>query len=308
MGRRVLFNINGGIGRVIAATGAIKRLKEREPDTEINILTGFPDIFANNPFINRIYPFSAPYLFEDVVMKNEYFEPEPYTRYEFYAEKESLATMFNLLINNEREFVKPEIFLTDVETKNAEIFVKSRSREMVLIQPFGAMGGRGVPDESLRSLREDFAEKLCKKLNEKYDTFLIKAPDQKGWEGIMTFNNPIRQIIALIPFVKAVISCDSFLHHACEAMNKPCFVFWCSTRHENFGYENNLNYRKHAKFVWTPVRIFMNDPSIWEKDKHVNQFDDTDIDKVLEWVETQSQIVKPEGKDSCEKPNKEVIT
>ena len=86
----VLFNINGGVGRCITFNGVIEEYKKLNPDTEINILTSYPDVFIGNPAIHRVYPFNTPYLFEDVISKMRYIEPEPYKMFEFYNEKKHI--------------------------------------------------------------------------------------------------------------------------------------------------------------------------------------------------------------------------
>ena len=151
----------------------------------------------------------------------------------------------------------------------------------------------GIPDSSFRSLKPDFTKKLITKLNNKYNVFIVKAGNQEGIEHINTFNNPVREIIALIPYVKAIVSVDSFMQHGSAAMNKSCFTYWSSTRESNLGYDMHKNHRNNQDFVWSPVRIFMNDPSLYSKNKHVNEFTDEDMEACISWVNIQIQPVKP---------------
>jgi len=290
--KRMLFNITGGIGRCIAFTGVMEEFKRKNPDTQVNVLTGFPDVYVNNPSIERIYPFNTPYLYEDVILNMDYSEPEPYKMRAYYADSKHIIDCFNKETNGEAKFVEPKLYFSDAEEEGAKNFIAQQEKEVVLIQPFGSMGGHGMPDTSFRSLKPDFAEKLMRKLGEKYKVFMIKDDSQKGFKGIDMIRAPVRAVLALIPHVKAIIGVDSFLQHAAFACKKQSFVFWTSTREGNLGYDFHKNYRNNTTFTWTPVRIFMNDPNIYEKNKHVNEFNDKDMQVCLDWVETQKQTVQ----------------
>lgn len=283
--RRIIFHINGGIGRCICFTGVLNRFKELNPDVEVNVLTSNPEIFFNNPNINRIYPFNTPYLFEDVVSKMEYIEPEPYKMKEYYADKKHIINCFNIQINGEDEFIQSKIFFTDVEEQAAKEFVKKQKREVIFFQPFGKFGGREVPDESRRSLQFEFAKSLALKLNVKYDLFLIKEDNQKGVDGINALKTPIRNIMCASQYVKGVIGCDSFLQHACAAVDKPAFVFFTTTREENLGYDVHKNYRNGQECFWSPIRILSNDPNSYSKNNGIDKFDEQAITECFNFIE-----------------------
>lgn len=277
-----IINVNGGIGRVIAFTGILETMTEKPI-----IVTGFPDVFKNNPHVGRIYGEHHAYLWEDVISKGDYSNPEPYEMKEYYADKKHVALCFNKLITGEEKYLPPKLYLSDDETSPAKKFIASQEKPVVLLQCWSSTGGRGEIDTSLRSLDPVFADKLYKALSEKYTVFHIRGQDQINMEGAKTFDNTQRQIMALLPFVKAVVCIDSFLQHACAALDRPAFVFWGGTREENFGYPIHNNYRKHKLNTWYPLRMPVDASKFYEENKTVMDFDDEDIVECVKWVDEQ---------------------
>ena len=53
----ILFQIDGGLGKNIMATAIIKVIRKHYKDAHIVIITGYPDVFLNNPNINECFQF-----------------------------------------------------------------------------------------------------------------------------------------------------------------------------------------------------------------------------------------------------------
>ena len=47
----IIFQIDGGLGKSIMATAMVKVIKNRYKNSNIVVVTAFPDIFLNNPHI-----------------------------------------------------------------------------------------------------------------------------------------------------------------------------------------------------------------------------------------------------------------
>ena len=48
----IIFNINGGLGKVILSTAVVKALKKKYKNSNIIVSSGSPDAFNNNPDVN----------------------------------------------------------------------------------------------------------------------------------------------------------------------------------------------------------------------------------------------------------------
>ncbi len=55
----VVWHIEGGLGKNIAATSLIKDVKERYHDRKLIMVVSYPEIFLNNPDIHRVYRVGA---------------------------------------------------------------------------------------------------------------------------------------------------------------------------------------------------------------------------------------------------------
>ncbi len=288
--------VDGGIGRCIAATGAVKQFAINHPKDKTYVVSSFHYIFENIDELERVYNIGTPYLYEDHISKGIFLEPEPYNNFKYYKDEKHLATTFNFLLNQSDEFVKPIINLTENELTEGKQFVeqmrKENNKKIVLIQPWGSQGGLLVDkdkvkiDESYRSFGWEFGKKLNDKLlSENYLPFLIKTPNQVGFKDSKTFNNlPVRKIIALLPFVDGIIACDSFLHHAAEAVNASCptVVLWGATNPKNLAYDNQSNIVSWKTPLFEPNRVPHDHAYYVGKNKGVNEFKLKEIDTIVE--------------------------
>jgi hypothetical protein len=279
-----IVNVNGGIGRIICATGAIAKLAE---DEDVSVLTSTPNLFQGLG-CERVYPLNHAYLYEDIMKDNELLEPEPYNRMDYYRDEKHLCQVFNKLINGVDEMVMPKISLTKNELIEAKNLIGDK--KVILYQPWGSMGGFCTTgkiedvkdDDSHRSLGTQFAKKLYLELIKNYTVYVIKGDNQVGFGGCQTFQQAdIRKIIALIPYTKAVIGCDSFLHHAASCFDTKTIVLWAGSNEKNLGYEKQVNLREH-KCEFAPMRISHSNEYYLDKNKNSNEFSDSMITKVME--------------------------
>jgi len=50
----VVWHIEGGLGKNIAATALIEDVNKRYPDRKLIMVVSYPEIFLNNPHIHRV--------------------------------------------------------------------------------------------------------------------------------------------------------------------------------------------------------------------------------------------------------------
>jgi len=328
-GTKWYVKIDGGLGRCIAATGAIEQFAKRKSaqGDKVGIVTSFAEVFEGLEYIDKIYPIGMQYLYEEFISKGEYLEVEPYNNSKYYKDEKHLAQVFNFLLNGEDKFISTKINLTEKELLDAKEFVDSQKNEyrkkMILIQPWGATGGKVInagskqkesennvcikkdcvgsnqlydpsqklnlkiiDDETYRSFGLEFAQVLNEMLvNNGFTTYVIKTPDQIGFNGAKTFSKLTpREIIALIPFVDGIITCDSFMHHASAALGTPAktIVLWAGTNPKNLGYPGQINIKSWKPTEFEPNRIPHNHEYYLNKNKNSNEFKLDLIDKILE--------------------------
>jgi len=292
--------IDGGIGRCVAATGAVDLFakKQAEQGNKVFVVTGLPFVFEGLESVERVYPIDAPFLYEDHILKGEFLEPEPYNNSKYYKEEKHLASVFNYLLNGVDEFVEPFLTLNENELASGKEFVKNKrnGKKVLLLQPWGLFGGRQVgpeeiaEDESFRSLKKDFVKKLVEDLKEEYTILVVKDRGQAGFKDTEEFSPPnIRGVFSAIPFVDAIICCDSFLHHAAAALKTKAkvVVLWGGTSEKNLGYVSQENIRKNnfSEMVFEPNRIPHDHSYYVKKNKGCNDFGEKEEKKVKKALE-----------------------
>jgi hypothetical protein len=61
----LVLHINGGLGKCIMATAVVASYKRTFPDAKVIIVSGYPEVFVNNPYVYKNFPFATPYLWAD---------------------------------------------------------------------------------------------------------------------------------------------------------------------------------------------------------------------------------------------------
>ena len=63
-----IWHIQGGLGKNIAGTALIKEIKTKYPDRKLIMVTSWPEVFLNNPDVDRIFQLGqSPYFYESII-------------------------------------------------------------------------------------------------------------------------------------------------------------------------------------------------------------------------------------------------
>ena len=315
VGKEVYIKVDGGIGRVICATGAVSKFAKKNPDIKVSVCTSHKGLFYGVPGVSRVYQLDQEYLYEDYVSKGELLEPEPYNDVLYYRDNKHICNVFNKELNGVDEYVAPVVVLSDNELSDAKTFIEGvrneHKKKVLLIQPFGSQGGVQQPDgnikvdESYRSFGKGFLRKFIEYFEKDYTILSVQSTafsnnqqvPQAQMKGTIVVNNPdIKKIIALIPFVDGVVACDSFLHHASAALQSPTptVVLWGATNSANLSYSEHLNLLSHKKVEFEPNRFPHNHNYYVEANKNCNDFKEDLLPKIKEWVENGNSNKKVE--------------
>ncbi len=273
---RTFVRIDGGIGRCIAATGILKRMKEESKLKDVSVVTSFPYVFDG--ILDRVYPIAQPYLYEDFIRHGQYFAPEPYTDYRYYREKKHLIEVFNYQLTGSEKFIKPEIILSPSEEAYAFEYIKAlkgeKNKKVLLIQPYAMSGGFRIPDETYRSIDDKTVNGVIESFKKTHVIIIVKGPNQAKWSNTIELSpQEIRRVFAVIPYVDCAVCCDSFLHHAIEALGNPIptVVLWGGTSEKNLGYKKQINMRV-MDVECEPNRVPHNHSLYVNKNKGCNDF------------------------------------
>ena len=115
----IIFQIEGGLGKSIMATAVVSVIRKRYKNAKIIVVTPYPDVFLNNPNIDKCYStnnINGFYLKYIKDQKCKIFAEDPYRHNDFLLNKpvsllKTWCELFNLKYSGE----KPSIYLTKPE-------------------------------------------------------------------------------------------------------------------------------------------------------------------------------------------------
>jgi len=135
----IIFQINGGIGKCVMATAVCEAIKKKYPDSKLIVVSGYADVFLNNPHVYRSYQYGGiSYFYSEYIDGKDYkiFAHDPYVQTEYVEQKEHLiktwCEMYDVPYNGEQ----PKIYLTGREVKFFENKFTS-DRPILLLQTNG---------------------------------------------------------------------------------------------------------------------------------------------------------------------------
>ena len=213
-------------------------------------------------------------IFKNLIKDSQIIHPEPYTLWEYYNQKCSLAEAFDKVINetdDHSDLGKPNLHLCKAEEKNAAnmlsgVKAKQNKDLTIVIQPLGRSGridNGDIIDDSTRSIEPHVYHKLVKKLSQKYNIILMAEPD---FISVLSAEDSIsekpqgvdlRFWTAVIESVDYFIGCDSVGQHMARAFDIPGTVIMGSTYAENVSYPDwfNIIENKNIEKVYSPIRV-----------------------------------------------------
>ena len=128
----LVWHIEGGLGKNIAATSLCQSIKETYPDRKLIMVVSYPEVFLNNPFIDRVYFINnRPYFYDNYIKDKDVliFKQEPYNQTGHILKQkhliESWCDMINKALITSKvchwTWYKNEQFQTITEETNGEV-------------------------------------------------------------------------------------------------------------------------------------------------------------------------------------------
>jgi ADP-heptose:LPS heptosyltransferase len=244
----IIFQIDGGLGKSIMGTAMVKVIRKRYKNSKIIVVTGYPDIFLNNPDINEVYHpnnINGFYLKYIKDQNCKIFVEDPYRRNDFILEKpinllKTWCELYGLHYNNEQ----PQIYLTQPELDYFSPYYQT-DKPILAIQPNGGPVGLGYQYAWTRDIPETNMLEIIEHYKDNYSIIHIKREDQKIYSNTMQALDGFRSIAILLQLSSKRLLIDSFGQHMAAALNKKSTVCWSITKPEVFGYKLHDNIKSN---------------------------------------------------------------
>ncbi|NBP16873.1 hypothetical protein EBU95_21240, partial [bacterium] len=241
-------NITGGAGKNLLFSGVCKNIKDTYPDHNLVVISPYPELLLNLPFIDRVYKMGmTPYMYEDIISThpdNISNAIEPYNHHGYLSEKEHLMVTWSRALGVKAEFQPPEIAINqremvDFQTRYAAQLGGSE-KPILVIQPFGG----GSPDQKYnwcRDLPLSQAQEIVDVVSKDFFVVQIGREDQIQLKNTLRFTGTLREIACLLVLSRKRILIDSFCQHCAAALRSPSTVCWVTNKPKVFGYEIHNN-------------------------------------------------------------------
>jgi len=240
---------NGGIGKHIIATTLLRHIKESEPKSRINVISGYPEVFLHNPHIYRNLHHMTSYAYDDYIKGTDFRVGEPYSQKGYYDDMQHLSTLFprafgfkDVVGGDTKYDIYPEIYLASQEIAQAKELCSKSPKPIITVQVTGGnqqLNQMKDPKElTCRDLLPEVSQKIVDIATELgFNVIHVRLPHERQLNNVMFFNNiPFRKYMALIPNISGHIGIDSAMMHAVAAFKKPGLIFWGNTNVQNLGY------------------------------------------------------------------------
>ena len=299
-----IFQIQGGLGKHIAATAVAQVIKRSYPDRELIVVCAWPELWANLPFVYRVFPLGGTqYFYEEYVDGKDslIFAQEPYftTTHVNKTHKlvETWCKMYGLDYQNEQ----PKLRINSEQKKAIRNFYepKFEGKPLLMIHTNGGLYTNERPFCWSRDMPIELAQKVADHFKKDHFVMQITRPASPRLEGAFVRHEQVSntELVGLMELTSKRLLIDSSLQHAAAAFSLPSTVLWNATSSVIFGHDIHDNIQAKEKPQKPLPGSYLFDYAF---DANENEFpyeeDDLDdlynIDQIIASLEAQTNTPK----------------
>jgi len=240
-----IWHIQGGLGKNIAGSALVKTIKAKYPDRKLIMVTSWPEVYLNNPDVDRVYQLGqSPYFYEDYIEGKDVIisKHEPYHQTDHITKKKHLlenwCDLMDLKYTDQLPVILPNY------PQGMMLGLWSRPKPIMIIQTGGGpMEGQRYSYSWTRDIPIEVAQEIVKKFSQQYHIIQITRPDGYQLEGVERVDQKMSnmELFSLLVASKKRVLIDSSLQHAAAALNLKSTVLWVGTSYKVFGYKMHTN-------------------------------------------------------------------
>ncbi len=240
----IIFQINGGIGKNVMATAVCEGLKKKYPNGNIIVVSGYPEVFVNNPFVSKCFNFhQTTYFYKEYIDGKDFevFCHDPYLTTSHIKQDTHLIQTWFDLFGIEYKGEQPKIYLTDREIGFYRTKLVS-DKPILVMQTNGGAENQALKYSWARDIPYHVGQRVVEEFAPTHNILHIRRDDQPQYQNTVQFKEDFRVIAALLPLAQVKLFMDSFAQHTAYAMGcSKSTVLWIANKLEVFGYSNNDN-------------------------------------------------------------------
>jgi len=239
----IVFQIDGGIGKNIMATAVCKAIKKTYPKDKLIVVAGYPEVFTNNPHVDRIVHFGGTqYFFKDYVegQKIRALVHNPYHDSQFINHDAHCIKAWVEMYGMKYEGEQPELFLTKRE-RDHYLQAFKPEKPLMIVQTNGGAEGQNNAYSWARDIPQATAQKVVDAFKDDYTVLQIRRANQPILNGVGSLTASFREIASVIELSEKRLFMDSFAQHTASALGLPSTVCWIANNPLVFGYSQHDN-------------------------------------------------------------------
>lgn len=240
----VVWHIEGGLGKNVAATALINNVKRKYSDRKLILVVSYPEVFLNHPDIHRVYRVGMTSYFYDDFIKDKdtiVFKHEPYFQSDHIMKKKHLIENWCDLLGIKYENQQPILYPNMIQKEFQHSW--RRDRPVMVIHT----NGGPLDQQSIYSWTRDMpmglAQNIVNRYQSKYHIIQIGRNPAHAIPGVEFINQPMsnHELFSLLNATEKRVLIDSSLQHAAAAFKLKSTVLWIGTTPKNFGYDLHTN-------------------------------------------------------------------
>mgnify|MGYP001356018476 FL=1 len=241
----IIWHIQGGLGKNIAATALCNDLKQQYKDRKLIMMVSYPEAFLSNPVIDRVYALgNAPYFYQDYIEGKDIvlFRHEPYNQTAHVTKKQHLIHNWCDLLGIEYKNQQPVLFPNYPQRMTTGMW--QRPKPIMVIQTGGGpMQGQRFSYSWTRDMPIEVAQEIINKYSQQYHIIQVTRPDGYQLQGVERIDGVLSnmELFSLLVTSQKRVLIDSCLQHAAAALKLQSTVLWVGTSPTVFGYSSHKN-------------------------------------------------------------------
>jgi hypothetical protein len=245
---KIIFQIDGGRGKCIAATAVCKAVKAQYPNDELIVVSGYPEVFLCNTNVDENLRFNELQYFWQRHISGQ--DPKmmlqnPYLEADFLLGKKHLTQIWCEM--NGIKFIgrQPEVFTTNRE-QNFFGNQFGSPKPLMVIQTSGGAENQPNKYSWTRDLPQATAQQVVNAFANEYTIIHIRREDQLPLQNVQPMQADFRALAVLIQLSEKRLFIDSFAQHTAAALGRPSVVCMIDkTVETQFGYDMHNNIIAH---------------------------------------------------------------
>jgi hypothetical protein len=241
----LVWHIEGGLGKNIAATALCQPIKQYYPDRKLIMVVSHPEVFLNNPYIDRVYFIgNKSYFYDDYIHEKDtlIFKQEPYNQTDHILKRKHLIHNWCDILGIEYKGQQPQVYVNMAQKMTTGLW--KRNKPVMVIQTNGGpLNQQKYSYSWSRDIPFEIAQEIVNTYKKDYHIFQITRPDSQKLDGVEVVDRQLSnmELFALLVEAKKRLLIDSCLQHAAASFKLPSTVLWVGTSPKVFGYDLHNN-------------------------------------------------------------------